>query len=79
MTEENERNDAARQKLTEEAEERWRGYPDYGWIKVEGEGCWYEDAERQLYWREGLAGPGSPTLGDSPAAGPGSPTPGAWE
>lgn len=31
----------------------WKQAPHPDWKRVAGPGCWYEDADGKLYWREG--------------------------
>ena len=33
----------------------WKQAPHPDWKRVAGPGCWYEDANGKLYWREGAA------------------------
>ena len=31
----------------------WKDPPERGWVRLDGEGCWYQDKAGKLYWREG--------------------------
>ena len=39
---------------TDNAMQQWQEAPRRDWVRLDGPGCWYQDKDCKMYWREGV-------------------------